>query len=105
MKYRSRYIRKVFPNDEFPYERLKYMRWVCSPKQAIEAGFSLKEYKKKLLEYNQLDGMGKIWPISYKWIKVAGFDYSLSAYAKWVIKTFLRNHPLISYPLAKLRCQ
>jgi len=56
IKHRSEFIKKALPDEDFPYERLKYMRWVCSPRQAVEAGFILREYKDKLLEFNAIGG-------------------------------------------------
>ena len=44
IKYRGNYIEGRFP-EVMSLERLKYMRWVCGPQSAIEAGYSLKEYK------------------------------------------------------------
>ena len=99
MRHRSQFIKENFPHEKFPYERLKYMRWVCSPRQAVSAGYSYHEYRNILKDFHK-EG---VWPVSYKWIKVAGWDYSLKAYSKKIIATFLLNHPLISYPIAKIR--
>ena len=99
IKHRSQFIKENLPGEKFPYERLKYMRWVCSPQQAVSAGYSYREYRNILKEFRKED----VWPVSYKWIKVAGWDYSIKAYSKKIITTFLLNHPLISYPIAKIR--
>lgn len=99
IKHRSQFIAEHCPNQEFPYERYKYMRWVCSPRSAVEARYTYREYLDVLKQFKEVD----VYPVSYKWIKIAGWDYNWKIYFKRVITTFLLNHPLISYPLAKLR--
>lgn len=99
IKHRSQFIKENLPCENFPYERLKYMRWVCSPRQAVAAGYSYGEYRNILKDFRK-EG---VWPVSYKWIKVAGWDYNLKVYTKKIITTWLLNHPLISYPIAKIR--
>lgn len=97
--HRSEFIKEHLSDKHFPYERLKYMRWVCSPRMAIEAGYNYHEYIGILKQFKALN----VWPVSYKWIKVAGWDYNWKIYLKKVIVTFLLNHPFISFPIAKLR--
>lgn len=99
IKHRSQFIAKHCPNQEFPYERYKYMRWVCSPRSAVEAGYTYHEYLGVLKQFKEVD----VYPVSYKWIKIAGMDYNWKIYLKRIITTFLLNHPLLSYPIAKLR--
>lgn len=100
MQYRKAFIAKQCPNQEFPYERLKYMRWVCSLRNAIEAKMTYREYMALLNEFRN-EG---VYPLDYAWIKVAGWDYAWCQYMKRVIQTFFINHPWIGWPLAKLRC-
>lgn len=97
--YRSQFIQEHIPNETYPYERLKYMRWVCSARQAVEAGYSYKEYLDILRKFQEIH----VWPVSYKWVKIAGWDYHWKMYLKKLLFTFLLNHPLISYPIAKYR--
>lgn len=97
--HRSDFIKERMPNEQFPLERYKYMRWVCSPRQAIEAGYNYREYVQILKRFGELG----VWPVSYKWIKIAGWDYNWKIYIKKVLLTFLLNHPMISYPLELLR--
>lgn len=99
ISHRSQFIKEHLFSEVFPYERLKYMRWVCSPCQAVEAGYSYKEYRQILEQFKNM----KIWPVSYKWIKVARLDYSWKVYLKKILFTFLLNHPHISYPIAKMK--
>lgn len=78
-------------------ERLKYMRWVCGPKTAIEAGYSLKEYKDLLGRFKKLG----CWPIDYNWMRVARLDWSWKVRMKNRAKTFLCNHPDLAYLLLR----
>lgn len=99
IQYRSSFIKEQLPHEKFPYERYKYMRWVCSPRQAIAAKYTYNEYKQVLNQFKELG----VWPVSYKWIKIGGWDYNWKLYLKKVIVTFLLNHPFLSYPIEKLR--
>lgn len=96
MEYRSGYVKK-FHLESLPLERLKYMRWVCHPQGAINAGYSYDEYRRILQIYK---GYG-CWPLDYRWIHVAGLDYSIKETAKRRIKTFLCNHPRLAYVFLK----
>lgn len=97
MQHRKAFIAAHCPNEEFPYERLKYMRWVCTLRGAVEAQMSYKEYK-ALLEEFRAEG---VYPLDYAWIKAAGWDYALKPYMKRAIQTFFVNHPWLGWPLAK----
>lgn len=90
--YRKKYIQEHF-NEQFPYERLKYMRFVSNPKEAIAAGYNLQEYRQILAIYHDLD----CYPLSYKWIHVAHQDGKLKRVIKLCVKTFLTNHPWLGY--------
>lgn len=90
--YRYNYVKNYYP-DALPLERLKYMRWVCAPKTAIRAGYSLDEYKQVLQKFKEYD----CWPLDYRWIRVAGFDHSFRSKLKHTVKTFLCNHPGLAY--------
>ena len=94
MEYRSSYVKNKHP-ESLPLERLKYMRWVCHPQVAINAGYSYDEYRSILQIYKGYDS----WPLDYRWIHVAGLDYSLKAKLKTGIKTFLCNHPRLAYSI------
>lgn len=96
MKIRGEYVMRLCP-EAMPIERLKYMRWVCHPKSAIAAGYSLSEYK-NLLEESRKSGA---YPLDYRWIHVAGLDYSPQAKIKFMFKTYLCNHPRIAYKLLR----
>lgn len=97
IKHRKEFISKQCPNQEFPYERLKYMRWVCTLRNAISAQLTLKEYLDLLDEFRK-EG---VYPLDYAWIKAAGWDYAWKPYIKRVLQTFSMNHPRLFYPLAK----
>lgn len=97
MRHRKAFIAEHCPNKEFPYERLKYMRWVCTLRSAVEAQMSYKEYK-TLLEEFRAEG---VYPLEYAWIKVAGWDYAFKPYIKRVIQTFMVNQPWLFWKLAK----
>ena len=95
VKHRKDFIKNHCPDQLFPYERLKYMRWICSVRNAISAKLSLKEYLVLLEEFRN-EG---VYPLEYAWIKVAGWNYSWRIYLKRVLQTFLINHPRIGYIL------
>lgn len=97
MRHRKAFIAEHCPGLDFPYERLKYMRWVCTLRSAIEAEMSYKEYKALLEEFRE-EGA---YPLEYEWIKVAGYDYAFKPYMKRAVKTFFVNHPWLGWPLAK----
>lgn len=90
--YRRNYVEKYCPEAK-PLERLKYMRWVCQPKTAVEAGYSLEEYRKVLKKFGELG----CWPLDYNWMHVARLDWSWKIRIKNRIKTFLCNHPGLAY--------
>lgn len=92
--YRGGYVSARKPKV-MQLERLKYMRWVCSVRNAISAQLTLKEYLALLDEFRK-EG---VYPLDYAWIKVAGWDYALKPYLKRVVQTFMINHPRLSYPL------
>lgn len=90
--YRKQYICERCP-EVYQLDRLKYMRWVCTPKQAKEAELSLAEYDAVLNEFRALG----IYPLEYKWIEVAHWYASPWKKFKYAIKTFLCNHPQLAY--------
>lgn len=97
IRYRKAFIAAHCPNQTFPYERLKYMRWVCTIRNAISAQLSLQEYIALLDEFRK-EG---VYPLDYAWIKVAGWDYALKPYLKRVVQTFMINNPRLFYSIAK----
>ena len=97
VQHRKNFIKNHCLDKSFPYERLKYMRWVCSVRNAISAELSLKEYCALLEEFRK-EG---VYPLEYAWIKVAGWNYSWKIYVKRVLQTFLINHPRIGYVLVR----
>lgn len=96
IQYRGKYIATYCP-DVMPLERLKYMRWLCQPKTAKEAGYSLEDYKTLLIKYKELG----CWPMDYRWMRVARLDWSAKERLKRRMKTFLCNHPGIAYSIMK----
>lgn len=98
IEHRGGYVKQRCP-EVMPLERLKYMRWVCRPKTAIEAGYSLKEYKELLMRFK---GLG-CWPLDYKWMHVARLDWSWKVRMKNRMKTFLCNHPGLAYAIYGLK--
>ena len=96
VRYRGQYMQQYNPHI-MELERLKYMRWVCPIKSAIEAEMSYSEYKSVLDEFRK----EKVYPLNYSWIRVAGMDSSLKLYTKRVIQTLLVNHPMLGWPLVK----
>ena len=95
--YRKEYVSAHYP-EAIENECLKYMRWVCTPRMAMEAQLTKEEYGVVLDKFRALG----VYPLDYKWIKVAGYDYSFKSYAKRAIKTFLVNHLWIGWPLTNL---
>ncbi|MBQ9893664.1 MAG: glycosyltransferase family 2 protein [Bacteroidales bacterium] len=92
MNIRRSYVSHYCP-EALPYERLKYMRWVCHPQTAFRAGYSLSEYLNLLKEYKK----NKCYPLDYKWIRAAGFDRPFKSWFKNIVKSFLCNHPMVAY--------
>lgn len=90
--YRQVIMQKRCP-DVLTLERLKYMRYVCPPKLAIEAQMSLSEYENVLQKFKDLGA----YPLNYKWINVAHWYASSGQKLAWYIKTFLTNHPRLGY--------
>ena len=98
IQHRRAFIAAHCPDQKFSYERLKYMRWVCTPRAAVEAGMTYLEYAKLLKEFAD-EG---VYPLDYKWIKVSGMDYAFKPYFKRVVWTVLTNHPWLGWPVAKM---
>ena len=96
IKYRQVCIMENCPGA-LPLEYLKNMRYVCHPMTAIEAEYSLKEYKQILDLYRGLN----CYPLDYKWITVSRMDVDKRRKLKLGIKTFLCNHPTFAYCLLK----
>lgn len=96
MEHRGKYVEQHCA-EAMPLERLKYMRWVCQPKTAIAAEYSLKEYKLILSRYKALG----CWPVDYNWMHVARMDWSWKIRMKNRVKTFMCNHPGLSYAFLK----
>lgn len=97
VKHRKEFISAHCPEQEFPYERLKYMRWVCSLRNAIEAEMTYKEYVALLDEFLK-EG---VYPLEYAWIKAAGWDYAFKPYMKRAVQTFMMNNPWLFWLPAK----
>ena len=95
--YRKEYVSAHYP-EAIENECLKYMRWVSTPRMALEAQLTKKEYYIVLEKFRALG----VYPLDYKWIKVAGYDYSFKSYVKRAIRTFLVNHLSIGWPIAKV---
>ncbi len=95
-RYRGKYVQKYKP-QVMSLERLKYMRWVCSLRNAIEAEMTYKEYITLLDEFRK-EG---VYPLDYAWIKAAGWDYAFATYMKRAVQTFMVNHPWLFWGLAK----
>ena len=95
-RYRGRYVKSHKP-EVMSLERLKYMRWVCTVKNAISAELSLKEYRALLNEFRK-EG---VYPLKYAWIKAAGWDYAFKPYMKRVLQTFMMNNPWLVWLPAK----
>ena len=92
VKYRKEFMLIRCP-EVMPYERLKYMRWVCTPQPAVEAQMTLEEYKQYL---NKFQNLG-IYPLNYKWFCAVHWYKPLKGIFKDAIKTFLTNHPQLGY--------
>lgn len=89
---RQQNVKENFAED-FPLERLKFMRYVCMPSDAMSAQYTLKEYKTVLDRFRALD----CYPLEYEWIRVAQWTGYSWRYWKLVFKTFLTNHPSLAY--------
>lgn len=87
-QHRSEYVQQHYP-QAMPLERLKYMRWVRTPKDAIKAELTLDEYKAVLEQFHTVG----VYPLCYKYINVSFWWASPKKKLKLAIKTFLINHP------------
>lgn len=96
-RYRSGYVQQYYP-DVLPMEQLKQMRWVCHPRDAYAANMSLDEYLNILDEYGQIG----IYPLRYKWVNAAYWYASKKRKIKWIIKTYICNHPKLAYFILQL---
>ena len=95
-RHRGRYVKQHKP-EVMSLERLKYMRWVCTVRNAISAELSLKEYRALLNEFRK-EG---VYPLKYAWIKAAGWDYAFKPYMKRALQTFMMNNPWLVWLPAK----
>ena len=95
-QHRGHYVQEHKP-EVMRLERLKYMRWVCTVRNAISAQLTLKEYKALLNDFRKEN----IYPLDYAWIKVAGWDYAFKPYMKRVLQTFMINNPWLVWLPAK----
>lgn len=95
-RHRGRYVAEHCP-QVMHMERLKYMRWVCRVRNAVEAEMTYKEYVALLNEFRK-EG---VYPLEYAWIKAAGWDYAFKPYIKRVVQTFMVNHPWLFWQPAK----
>ena len=96
IRHRGRYVAEHCP-QVMHMERLKYMRWVCLLRNAVEAEMTYKEYVALLNEFRK-EG---VYPLEYAWIKAAGWDYAFKPYMKRVVQTFMVNHPWLFWLPAK----
>lgn len=95
-QHRGHYVQEHKP-EVMQLERLKYMRWVCTVRNAISAQLTMKEYRALLDEFRK-EG---IYPLDYAWIKAAGWDYAIKPYMKRVLQTFMINNPWLVWLPAK----
>ncbi len=93
-QHRSEYVQAHYP-EAMPIERLKYMRWVRQPKDAIKSQMTLAEYKAVLNEFRKIG----VWPVQYKYINVSYWWASWKYKMKLAIKTWMINHPGIAYAI------
>lgn len=91
-QHRSEYVQAHHPLA-MPLERLKYMRWVKQPKEAIAAQLTLDEYKAVLNEFHKIG----VWPVDYKWISTIHYWARWKYKTKCLIKAWLINHPRVAY--------
>lgn len=96
-QHRSAYVQQYYL-QAMPLERLKYMRWVRSPKDAIKAGLTLDEYKAVLAQFRSVG----VYPLRYKWIRVAYGWAPVKRKLKYAIKTFFVNNPRIGWMVCKI---
>lgn len=90
--YRTQFIQDHCP-EALSIERLKYMRYVVTPKVALNAQMTLKEYKELLSKYSEW----KVYPLRYQWIEIAHWYASPMVKLKYILKTFLINHPCLGF--------
>ena len=96
-QHRSAYVQQHYP-QAMPLERLKYMRWVRTPKDAVKAGMTLDEYKAVLAQFRSVG----VYPLRYKWIRVAYGWAPVKRKMKYAIKTFFVNNPRIGWMVCKI---
>ena len=96
--YRSEYVQAHYP-ESMPMERLKQMRYVCQPSKAYAAKMTLAEYQEVLNQFRLLG----LYPLDYKWVDIAWWYMNRKQKMKWLLKSFLCNHPRLAYMLLKVR--
>lgn len=96
VRYRKQYIAERCP-EVLPLDTLKYMRWVCQPKRAIEAELSLQEYLFVLEQFRK----SGVYPLKYRWINISHWYAPSWRKFKYAVKTFLCNHPRLAYTIYK----
>lgn len=99
IQHRKAFIASHCLGKDFPCERLKYMRWVCTLRQAIDAQLTYHEYKALLNEF-RAEG---VYPLDYAWITAAGWEKGTKYYNKRLLQSFLINHPWLGWPLMRLK--
>lgn len=93
--YRKEIVAAKCAGMDLPYEKYKCMRYVYEAgRTMLSAGFGRKEFTEVMHRFKTLGA----WPLSYKWIPVAQYKYTL----KRVIRTFLTNHPRLLYLVRKV---
>ena len=87
IEYRQNVLRSVVPNE---IEKLKETRFAWGGVwRMISAGYCYDEIK----DYtSQIEKLG-LYPLDYRWIRVAGLDQTWKDWTKRAVKTFLCNHP------------
>lgn len=78
------------PNDEFPLEKYKHMRYAhgCIWTM-LNNDFSDESIAEYLAKFRELG----VYPLQYKWIKVGRMDWSKKNMFKFALKTWICNHP------------
>lgn len=88
--YRQKAIANRCPNEKFPLEKYKYMRYVAGCLWGLlHTKIDYVTYCDYIKQFKEL----KCWPIRYKYIQIARNKYTI----KLIVKMYLCNHPRIAF--------
>lgn len=100
IQYRQSIIKQCLPDEKFPLERYKMMRYVFSCLLTlIESNDNIDTINSYINEFRNLS----VYPLEYKWIVVARMKSNKKKMYKYIIKTWVVNHIQVMYRFRLMR--